>query len=168
MPRKRRTREHQIADLSTNHVERFAILAGYSAERIEHDYGYDLNIYTHDVNGESENGYFFIQLKASDAPSYLKDGKSVTFDVEKAHLEQWLSEPFPVILALYDVGKDLAYWLYVQRYFECIAGFKIDDVRTTCTVRLPVTNIVDVNAMKEFAKCKDLILSQIEGVISHA
>jgi len=167
MARKQRTRAHQIADLSTNHVERFAILAGFSVERIEHDYGYDLNIYTHDKNGEIENGYFFMQLKASDDPSYLKDGKHVTFDVEKADLEEWLSEPFPVLLVLYDAKKEVAYWLYVQRYFESINGFKIDDVKVTYTVRLLIANIVDVGAMRQFAGFKDQVLSQIEGVISH-
>ena len=40
--RKRRTREHIIADLSANHVERHALLCGYSVERVIHDYGIDL------------------------------------------------------------------------------------------------------------------------------
>jgi hypothetical protein len=41
-PRKRRTREHVIADLSVNHVERQALLCGFSVERIRVDYGIDL------------------------------------------------------------------------------------------------------------------------------
>jgi hypothetical protein len=40
--RKVRTREHIIADLAINHVERQVLLCGYSVERIEHDYGIDL------------------------------------------------------------------------------------------------------------------------------
>lgn len=43
--RTRRTREHIIADLSMNHVERLIFRCGYSAERIEHDYGTDLVIF---------------------------------------------------------------------------------------------------------------------------
>ena len=35
--KKRRTREHVIADLSVNHVERHALLWGGSVERIEHE-----------------------------------------------------------------------------------------------------------------------------------
>ncbi len=38
---KRRTREHVIADLSTNHVERHALLCGLSVERRVHDCGAD-------------------------------------------------------------------------------------------------------------------------------
>jgi hypothetical protein len=35
--KKRRTREHVIADLSANHVERHALLCGYSVERHVHE-----------------------------------------------------------------------------------------------------------------------------------
>ena len=38
-PRKRRTREHVIADLAVNHVERQALLCGFTIERVVHDYG---------------------------------------------------------------------------------------------------------------------------------
>src|SRR5262249_34564309 len=50
--RKRRTREHVIADLSANHVERHALLCGFSVERIRLDYGIDLIIHTYNRSGE--------------------------------------------------------------------------------------------------------------------
>ncbi len=37
MVKKKRPREHIIADLSVNHVERWVFLCGYSVERIEHE-----------------------------------------------------------------------------------------------------------------------------------
>jgi len=37
--RKRRTREHVIADLSANHVERHVLRSGHTVERLVHDYG---------------------------------------------------------------------------------------------------------------------------------
>ena len=40
--KKRRTREHVIADMSINHIERQASLCGYAVERWVHDYGIDL------------------------------------------------------------------------------------------------------------------------------
>ena len=55
-PKKRRTREHVIADLSANHVERQALLCGYAVERRAHDYGIDLVITTYDREGNVENG----------------------------------------------------------------------------------------------------------------
>ena len=39
--RKRRTREHVIADLSVNHLERVVLRAGHTVERFRHDYGFD-------------------------------------------------------------------------------------------------------------------------------
>ena len=44
--RKRRTRSHIIADFSANFVEKQALICGYSVERIIHDYGVDLLLYT--------------------------------------------------------------------------------------------------------------------------
>ena len=52
--RKRRTREHVIADLSANHVEKQALLCGFSVERVRHDYGIDLIWFTYDEHGEVE------------------------------------------------------------------------------------------------------------------
>ena len=49
--RKRRTRNHVLADLSVNHVEKQALLCGFSVERVEHDYGVDCVIYTYDSAG---------------------------------------------------------------------------------------------------------------------
>src|SRR5436309_2496106 len=46
LPRKRRTREHIIADLSVNHVERQALLCGHVVERRVFDYGIDLEMFT--------------------------------------------------------------------------------------------------------------------------
>jgi hypothetical protein len=56
--RKRRTREHIIADQSVNHVERFVIDEGHTVQRQEHDYGYDLNVITYDSDGYVEPGSF--------------------------------------------------------------------------------------------------------------
>ncbi len=66
MVRKRRTREHMIADLSANHVERYALRCGFTVERIVHDYGIDLTLSTYSASGEIENGLVYIQLKATD------------------------------------------------------------------------------------------------------
>jgi hypothetical protein len=49
--RKRRTREHVLADQSANHVERFIIDEGHTAQRLGSDYGYDLVLFTFDEDG---------------------------------------------------------------------------------------------------------------------
>lgn len=44
-PRKKRTREHVLADLSANHVERVALSCGYAVDRVWNDYGLDLALF---------------------------------------------------------------------------------------------------------------------------
>jgi hypothetical protein len=50
-PRKQRTRQHVIADLSVHHVERFILEQGHTAHRLGSDYGYDLLMSTFDEQG---------------------------------------------------------------------------------------------------------------------
>jgi hypothetical protein len=75
-PRKRRTRQHIIADQSVNHVERFIIDEGHTATRMPNDYGYDLLMMTFDEKGHAEPGLVFLQLKASD--SLARGGKTTS------------------------------------------------------------------------------------------
>ncbi len=65
-PRKRRTRQHVLADLSVNHVERQVLRCGWTVERMIHDYGIDLELFTFDKQGEVEEGTVQMQLKASE------------------------------------------------------------------------------------------------------
>jgi hypothetical protein len=165
--KKKRPRQHVIADLSVNHVERFALLCGYSVERVEHDYGIDLVIFTYDANGEVENGQIYVQLKATDRASRLADDSTVTFSLKRADLELWLQEPMPWILIVYDAQADLAYWLYIQAFFEAQTDFELFRAGDIVTVHLPTSNIVNQEAFWQFARYKENVLTQIQGVIRH-
>ena len=167
MARKRRTREHTIHDLAANHTERFALLCGFSVERIEHDYGTDLLLFTYDTTGEIENGMIFLQLKATDNLQVLQDKQMIALELEKGHLETWLTEPLPVILVVYDTSTNRAYWLYVQAYFERLTGFSIHEAGKRVTIHVPITNLVNETAIRRFRDFKQRVLSQIEGVIHH-
>ncbi len=167
MVRKRRTRQHVIADLSANHVERHVLRCGFSVERIHHDYGVDLVLFTYNANGEIENGQVYIQLKATDAPTFRQERDAIAFAVRRADLELWLREPMPYILIVYDTRIDVAYWLYVQAYFAGLPGFDLAQVGTTITVYLPRGNVVDEDAVRTFRSHRDAILAQIEEVIRH-
>jgi hypothetical protein len=167
--RKQRARSHIIADLSVNHVEYFALKCGFSVERIkESDYGYDLQIYTYNENGEIENGAVYLQLKATDnIERYEREG-NFSYSLERAHLEIWLNEPMPVLLMLFDVQNEVAYWVYLQAYFEQ-SGISLESInQKTLTVHLDKKNIVDTDAIKKWREYKNNILSQLEGYIKHA
>jgi Domain of unknown function (DUF4365) len=165
--KKKRPRQHVIADLSVNHVERYVLLCGFSVERIEHDYGIDLVIFTYDVNGEIENGQIYVQLKATDALRRIGDGSSIAFSLQRSDLELWLQEPMPWILIVYDAQANLAYWLYIQAYFERQFGFNLTQGGETVTVYLLTGNILSQEAIHQFARYKENVLTQVQGVIRH-
>jgi Domain of unknown function (DUF4365) len=167
MPRKKRPREHIIADLSVNYVERYVLLCGYSVERIQYDYGYDLLIFTYNASGEIENGQIYVQLKATDSLSLLADQKTITFTLARSDLELWLLEPMPCILIIYDAKNNQAYWLYIQAYFESKEEFNLSTAGESVTVRLSKNNILNRQAIKIFAKFKNDVLNQLQGVIRH-
>jgi hypothetical protein len=162
--KKRRTREHVIADLSINHVERQALLAGFAVQRIVRDYGIDLFIATYDLSGDVENGEIRIQLKATDAPQLVRGGQYIAVRVDQGDFRHWLMEPMPVILAVYDAPRDEAYWLYVQEHFQSGRAARLDKAGAKMTVHVPRTNLVTPAAMRQFAVFRDRILPQLGGL----
>jgi hypothetical protein len=162
--KKRRTREHVIADLSANHLERHALQCGYSVERRLHDYGIDLTILTYDPQGDVESGQVLVQLKATDHLKQVARGQLVACRVERADLVAWLHEPMPVILMLYDAAADVAYWLYVQEHFQRGSRFNLRRAPAEMTVRIPASNVVNPAAVRYFAQCRDRLLAQMTGL----
>lgn len=165
--KKRRTRQHVIAELSANHVERHVLQCGFSVERVEHDYGIDLVLFTYDASGGIENGQVFIQLKATDSLRILANQQTIAFSVEWADLELWLKEPMPCILIVYDAQADVAYWMYLQAYFENLIDFDLTQAGATVTVHLPMGNLIDQSAIRAFARYRNDVLNQVQGVIRH-
>ena len=95
--RKRRTREHVLADLSANHVERHALLCGYSVERRVHDYGIDLTILTYDTDGNVENGQILVQLKATDHLKVIAEGQRFVTKLLAGRGHKWI-ERAPLVV----------------------------------------------------------------------
>lgn len=116
--RKRRTRQHIIADLSVNHVERFVLLRGHSVELVRRDYGLDLLIFFHDSRGYLLDGHVSVQVKASDSPRYSSDRRFIAVRIDRRDLNAWKNRLEPVILIAYDASSNRAYWLYVQAELE--------------------------------------------------
>lgn len=160
-PRKRRTREHIIADLSVNYVERFALRCGYAVERVRHDYGLDLMVFTYTARGRIENGVIWMQLKATDHLSWRKDRKTITIRVERAHLLFWLREDLPVILIVYDGIGEAAHWLHIQGALSGGAVFRLPRRGSTVTLPIPAENIVSEEGMRYFARLKAEAQSRI-------
>jgi hypothetical protein len=151
--RKRRTREHVIADLGVNFVERAVLECGYSVERKRADYGIDLLMDTYDGRGEVENGQIKIQVKATDAIARTADGEAVTQRVAVADLKAWLFDREPVVIVVYDAHADVAYWLDVQEYARAV-GVDIGNARTV-SLRIPVANLWSRDAVRHLRVAKN-------------
>jgi hypothetical protein len=146
--------------LAVNYVERQTLLCGYSTERIIHDYGLDLTLFTYNADGEIENGVIFLQVKASESIKTLAKGRAIPFPVQRADLLYWLSEVYPVILIVYDVSADRAYWVDVQGYFASERGFNLFRAGRTIRMHVPMGQTLDSAAVRHFAVLRDRALQQ--------
>ena len=115
-PRKQRTRQHVIADLSVHYVEGFILEAGHTAQQFYPDFAYDLILSTYDSDGLIEPGGLLIQVKASESLRYVRS--SVAFDLDVRDYNLWILERNPVILILFDASRNRAYWVFAQQYFR--------------------------------------------------
>jgi hypothetical protein len=150
-----RTREHIVADLAVNHVERQVLLCGCTVERIVHDYGLDLILFTYTTRGEVENGNVFIQVKGTEKADILQTRQAVSFRVTRSDLAGWLGQLVPVILVVYDVTADTASWVYIQRYCRDLPNFNLFRVKGTFTVHLPLSQVLNPAAVRHFGVLRD-------------
>lgn len=164
LTRKLRTREHVIADLAVNHVERQALLRGFSVERIAHDYGIDLVLFTYTAAGEVESGCIFMQVKATERLRWPRPQGPAPFRVSREDLVGWLKEFLPVILVVYDASVDRAHWIHVQGYFATLPGFNLFRAGKRITVHLPPQNVLDGPGLGLFAALRDDVERKSKGV----
>ncbi len=162
-----RTRQHVIADLAVNHLERQVLLCGYTGQRVQHDYGYDFTVVTYDQHGQIEGGVVFFQVKATDHVSLLRDGQTITWPVSRRDLKLWLSEAYPVILVLYDGSRDRAYWLYVQDYFAGYPTAELFAAGNELNVHIPSVQRVNRQSIRGIARQKGKIQEQIHRKAGH-
>ncbi len=163
--RKRRTREHILADLSVHHVVGYVLRCGWVVKQTVQDYGIDLLLTTFDRDGEIQEGNVLLQLKASDRLRVRPGQTTVAFRLDRRDLALWLHELLPVMLIVYDGRKDIAYWIYVQSYFRRLKGFNLFSAGETVTVRLPTANVVSVAAIRRFARFRDNVFAQASEVV---
>ena len=155
--RKQRTRQHVIADLSVHHVEGFILAEGHTAQRVESDYGYDLILSTFDEQGYVEPGVLFIQVKA--AETLRKNGRHFVYDLDIRDYNLWTWEKLPVILILFDVGKERSYWLPIQEYFRENPARKPKRGNRTIRVLIPSGQTVNrqgIARMRELKRAAQL------------
>jgi hypothetical protein len=157
--RKRRTREHIIADLGVNHVERLILLCGWTGQRMHADYGIDLVMNTFDMRGRIENGVVKFQVKATDTPRIVAGRRGIAVRLDWRDVLYWLNEWMPVILVVYDAKRDRAWWLFLQEALRDAARGPWRPA-SRVTVHVPVTNRLTIPAMRRFASYRDAALAE--------
>jgi hypothetical protein len=159
--RKRRTRTHIIADLSINHVEKRVLDCGWIVQRFNPDYGFDLRMTTFNRRGEIENGDVRFQIKATDSIKILSGRETIAVRLEWRDMIYWLNEPLPVILVIYDAKTDRAWWLDLHKALRDEGRHASIAVRLT--VRIPMTNVLNAEAVGRFRILRDAALALTRG-----
>ena len=167
VPRKRRTREHIIADLSVNYLERFILEAGHTAERQRADYGYDLVMVPFDVNGFLEPGRILFQLKAAQELQKTTSQDHVVVQLDTRDINVWRHETFPVFLVVYDASKRAAYWLYVQAYFQTDKGRLPRAGAKSARILIPTRQRVTKRFMAYVRSRLMAVVAQTAGEVHH-
>ena len=152
MRRKRRTRQHIIADLAANHVERHVLLCGHVVEFMRHDYGIDMSLHSFDENGDLEQGEIGIQVEATDRPHFVSAGKAIAVRIERRDLWAWLDSRSPVLLVLYNVAADQAHWVLVQEYLEDRPELLLGSGTARVTMHLPIANVFAARSLSNWWK----------------
>ena len=165
-PRKRRTRQHVIAEMGVNYVERLILKRGFSLERIVHDYGIDAMLFTYGKDGETNNAWIPMQIKATDRIRFAGQGRYISIRVERSDLRSWLFHLFPVILVVYDAKEDRAFWVYLQAYFGT-SRFKASSGDGTVTIRIPTKQKLNSKAMDKIVSYRDAVTKQVQEGVEH-
>ena len=161
--RKKRTREHVIADQSLAHIQQFVANAGFTSEAVNKDYGYDVSVNTFDENGLIEGGSILIQLKASETLTPHADGLHFAFDLDMRDYDLWKDEPNPVFLILYEAATRRAYWLFVQPYFKAPGAPKPRVNAKTVRIKVPKVNKVRTAFFRHARRLKSEALKVMLG-----
>ena len=162
--RKRRTREHVIADMSFHHLGYLVVQSGFTFEAVRAYYGYDGSIFTFDRSGRIENSYMFVQLKATDRIKLSSDRKRVLFRVSKKDISLWQDEIVPVYLVIFDARREKAYWTYFQKYIE-LKGIRASKMRTeSITLEIDASRTVNGRAAAGWRRDKAAVLARLRQV----
>jgi hypothetical protein len=159
---KLRTRAHVLADLSINYVERQVLLCGFSVERTQRDYGYDLTLTSYNERAEIEPGPVYVQVKATDRVPFLASGRGISWPISRRDLRLWLREAYPVVLVIYDGRKERAYWLAVQDYFAERPTAELFGAGEWINVHIPVSQRLDPRSIRRITQRKNELHRQFE------
>lgn len=159
-PVKRRTPEHVVADMSVNFLERRVLECGWVMEVMRSDYGIDAAIITFTPEGYVEPGLVYVQVKSARRLRLVDNGRSASLRLERSHIRAWMSEPFPVMIVLYDASSDAALWMHLQASASASTA-ATGKKRGMVSVRIPLDAKLSAESIQAFRSLKQSILPRL-------
>jgi hypothetical protein len=150
-PRKRRTREHVIEEMSVNFLERKVLERGHMLVRgPQREYGWDATMFHFSPeSGEIENGEVRFQLKATDHLDSEREFATCRIQTKDLHYWYWEDQQIPFVLVLYDAQRQRGFWVALREYVDQWR-LEIDPEQQTIDLRIPWSNQVTVRAIDRF------------------
>lgn len=149
----KRTRSHQLEDLSRSRLHNAFEEAGWTAEDLAKDYGEDLLIRIFE-RGRTTPIWFFVQIKATDRiGTYASKGSNlIHYPVKASHLIHWRKFQQPVIVTLWDAQSDKLYWNSVHRISPEIRSTSPMPKKKTVRIPIPRENLINAKGLREIRK----------------
>ena len=95
-------------------------------------------------------------MKSTDNLTPTKDKQFLVLDVSKRDLELWCSSDVPVILALYDAQREIAYYVDIVEYFRK-DGVNLEKIRKFVWIKMPLNNIFTTEVITKLRHIKNQI-----------
>jgi len=146
----RRTRSHELEDLSRNRLHTLFESVGWTVEDVAKDYGEDLVVKIFE-RGAATPLKFFVQSKATDNSARLLNKRNNSFqcEVKIEHANHWNRFHEPVILTLWDSQSDSIYWACIQDVWEAIRGKSDPLDRKTTRIPISLNNHLDSEGIRQ-------------------
>ena len=140
-----RPREHEIDEQAVT-----AFLsqkpASWAAREMSREYGRDLLVTVPAAPGLVGGDDFWVQMKGSEAPSYLADGKHLSHELKVTTLKYLRAQSSPAMLTVCDVGKATkpVYWVWIDDAIRDLEGRNPTWAQQdSATVRVPREQIFE-------------------------
>lgn len=106
-----------------------------------------------------------MQIKADTNISTLKDGKTISYALERKYINTWRDEPFPVIFALYDADRKIAYWLHIQPFIDQLDDRRLPPDQQYVTLQFDIEkSAINQEAVRTRKHLNDDILARFKAL----
>ena len=146
----RRSRSHELEDLSRARLHALFETSGWVVEDIDKDYGEDLLVRIF-RDGVATPLKFFVQAKATDNLSRYANKRHTAFYVtlRSEHLDQWSKFLEPVILTLWDARSGETYWVCVQDFLKIPNAARTREPSRLIRIRISAQDMLNESGVEQ-------------------